>query len=245
MARKASKKPKDPKKRTLPASKKPKSGSQKPKCKLSKAQKAAKLKHLELGMTRKAYLKMVRQKAGRVGAAKFKENLAKKADLDLPTPSKVKHDSKEFRKLQAKWYEKLRKSGFDDLEWTDTKTGHGQNTSYLKKQIPNNLGERMHATDLYYTMCRNWLTHAGPKLKKDRMAFELHAEGKGYREILKMIENFDHRKRSLFYLFQRMKPLVKEMLAWNETDPRGVIKSRNDEALEIEVFANTLWQKPN
>jgi hypothetical protein len=158
---------------------------------------------------------------------------------------KTKPGTKEFTKLQNKWYNKLKRSGFDDIEWTDTKTGFGQSTSYLKNSRNGVNAQLDPNKELYYTMCRNWLAHAGPVKKIDRIMFELHAEGFGYRDIVERVKHKLKKSNSHTAIFMRMKPLIAEMIRWNESDPQGLIKSREQEDFEIELYANTIWQKEN
>lgn len=70
--------------------------------------------------------------------------------------------SKKFRELQKKWYDKLKKDGFEDIEWVDHKTGVGQNSSFLK----NSLSTRKKACEggfasskrfQYYRLASNFL----------------------------------------------------------------------------------------
>lgn len=150
-----------------------------------------------------------------------------------------------FSKLQKEWYEKLKRSGFDDLEWTDHKSGEGHNSSFLRNSRTGVNARLDLNKELYYTMCRNWLTHAGPKKKIDRIMFEMHAEGKGYRDIVAKVRGWLPKRSSHTSVFMRMKPLIAEMLRWNEADERGVIKSREAQDFEIELYANTLWQREN
>lgn len=58
------------------------------------------------------------------------------------------NSTKEFKELQTKWYKKLKRSGFIDLEWYNPKTGIGHGTPYLKaKGQPTNgdLAKRFNA----------------------------------------------------------------------------------------------------
>jgi len=144
----------------------------------------------------------------------------------LPLPAKIATGSKEFRELQAKWYKKLSEDGFDDLEWTDNKTGIGQNSGYLKRSRSHIDPVHADFAETYYAMCRNWLSHS-PKIKKyERFIFELHSEGIGYREILTQLKKKLNIKRSLFWLCNLMQKLKNDMIIWNQTNHEGLQVSR-------------------
>lgn len=75
------------------------------------------------------------------------------------------YKNKEFVKLQSEWYDKLKKEGFDDIEWFDPKTGIGQGSPYLKTKgsVTQAAIERNHTQALaqHYRICRNFLQN-GP-----------------------------------------------------------------------------------
>ena len=73
--------------------------------------------------------------------------------------------SKEFIALQAEWYDKLKKDGFEDLEWFNPKTGIGQGSHYLRSSNNFTMGElrRKYSSNLHqhYRLCQNFFSH-GP-----------------------------------------------------------------------------------
>lgn len=66
-----------------------------------------------------------------------------------------------FKKLQNKWYKKLKEEGFEDVEWYNEKTGYGQNSAFLKRST----GYLRHVFDpqtvQLYSLIRNFLVHTG------------------------------------------------------------------------------------
>lgn len=77
--------------------------------------------------------------------------------------------TKEFRNLQSEWYDKLKKEGFEDIEWYNPKTGIGHGSRFLKsKNIPDTGNiVRNYSPDVenLYRLCRNFLAH-GPFYSK-------------------------------------------------------------------------------
>lgn len=160
----------------------------------------------------------------------------KMQELGLPSPEQPKLGSDEFNKLQAEWYSKLSKSGFEDLEWVDSKTGIGQNSDYLRKS--RNAGSLNYdeQTELYYAMWRNYVTHVKQGNKFDQLVVELHSEGVGYREILRIAKTKLGKTRSLFYLYRRMKVLKSAMMEFNNKHPDGLLATRADEAEKFQAL---------
>ena len=75
------------------------------------------------------------------------------------TKKKFYHN-KEFVKLQSKWYDKLKKSGFEDIEWYNPKTGLGQGSPFLKSDNIPDTGQirKAYAPELenHFRLCRNF-----------------------------------------------------------------------------------------
>jgi hypothetical protein len=159
-------------------------------------------------------------------------------ELELPKPLKLKPESKEFKDLQAKWYKRLEADGFEDLEWSDAKTGKGQNTGYLKHPTPKLDSTQAAASELYYSMCRNYVTHNPPRDPYERLVFVLYSEGIPYREIKSEATRKLGSDRSLFYLYKVINKLKAKMLDWNKTSPNGLITTRTENAELMDKFFN-------
>ncbi len=73
------------------------------------------------------------------------------------------YQNKEFLKTRNEWYEKLKKSGFDDLEWYDEKTGMGQGSPYLRSKGNPTTGKLRktysQSSSEHFRLCRNFLQH--------------------------------------------------------------------------------------
>ncbi len=82
-------------------------------------------------------------------------------------------NSKEFKKLQAKWYKKLKNSGFEDIE--DTK-GYLKEWSskYLKK---SNGGVKAKAKEEYYRLTGQFLYDHKFESPLEKRIWRMHAEG--------------------------------------------------------------------
>jgi hypothetical protein len=139
----------------------------------------------------------------------------------------TKKDS-EFIKLQKRWYAKLKKEGFDDIEWTDHKTGYGQDSPHLKRSTSYIASKYSVGTENYYRLFRNFVSHATFTSKIDQTIAELHSEGFSYREILKQIRLRHRRKRSLYFIWSRMKVLTAQMLEFNKTHEEGLLREPED-----------------
>jgi len=114
-------------------------------------------------------------------------------------------NDKEFKALQAKWYNKLKRSGFDDIElgfeYSDYIKNHGITTA---KRYDSNTFE-------HYRRCRIHLNHHKFKDKYDKRLFIMYTEGISYR---KMIVEFKRRyklTRSVYYFHSNCKRLLIEM----------------------------------
>lgn len=170
------------------------------------------------------------------GAAARKIKQDKMRELGLKRPSKIKLDSKEFNKLQEKWYAKLAKEGFEDLEWSDSSTGKGQNSGYLKKSPPKFDADKAAASELYYALLRNFITHDILRDMQDRMMLSLHAEGIGYREILEELKSRYKVDYSLTVLHHKLKALQSRAMEWNKTSQNGLYVTRAENSAMMDKF---------
>ncbi len=111
--------------------------------------------------------------------------------------------TKEFAELKAEWDKKLEKSGFEDIETPkgDLKDSHAaffeshynQTDAFAKEQ--------------YYRQAGFFLYEHKFKTELERRIWELHVEGIGIREIVKVLKKRDHKvyKRKVHEL---LRPLV-------------------------------------
>lgn len=134
----------------------------------------------------------------------------------------MKIGDKDFVKLQAQWYQKLKDDGFNDLEWVDKRTGVGHDAPYLKKPILNVQRSYDAAIENHFRLCRNYLTHGTFETLIDRLIFELYTNGISYEDIEQEIQKKYNRKRSNFWIATRLKKLKRDMYKFNMTHPEGI-----------------------
>ena len=71
------------------------------------------------------------------------------------------YQSKQFVKLQNKWYKKLKQSGFQDLEWYNPDSGFGQGSPFLQTKGNITLGDvrrkYRETAAQYFRLSRNFL----------------------------------------------------------------------------------------
>lgn len=159
------------------------------------------------------------------------------------------YQSKQFKDLKKKWYKKLQKEGFEDIEWHDAETGDGENSSYLKSNfIQTYLSDRLSSkqtlgNSFRYEIQRS-LDHftehgkfSSPLLKQ---VWTMYAEGKTYREMSNELRKLYKKKKaySVFWVFSRVKELRLEMIKFNNNDPNGLklADSINELELDYEEF---------
>lgn len=106
----------------------------------------------------------------------------------------------QFKKLQDKWYRKLEKSGFEDIEDTNSpremlKTWDSQYFLHIGTPM------QFEARQIYFEMCTNFLNTHKFISEADKAIWELHTEGFSLREIAKK------KKRSTDAIFKTVKRL--------------------------------------
>lgn len=92
-----------------------------------------------------------------------------------------KTKQKEFIALQNEWYEKLKKDGFEDIEFYNPKTGQGHNSPYMRtrnsphaRQLAQNYSPQLLQ---HFRLCQNYLAH-GPFYSNLRSKYlKLRANG--------------------------------------------------------------------
>lgn len=85
--------------------------------------------------------------------------------------------SVKFDKLKDRWYKKLKKSGFRDIEYKDGTRERGG--PYLK----NKTQTQIEAIEAYYTMARHFLIEYTFPREIDKVIWEYYSEGLSYRDI--------------------------------------------------------------
>ena len=157
------------------------------------------------------------------------------ADLGLTPPQDIARSN--FIKQQNNYYAKLRKSGFEDIEWLDRRTGKGQNSDILRKAA---IRQRMWRPEKahYYRLLRNYVTHAKFKTKRDKFIMELLAEATSFRRTLKAYIRYTNYRydKSLYTFFYKCQVLLTEALLWNKIYPEGMLNPANQDSWATDVL---------
>lgn len=162
--------------------------------------------------------------------------------------NKKYYDTKDFKKLQAEWYGKLRERGFDDVEvypierYSDKmQKKYTQNlvSPYLKRGDAAFYAQKSPETALFYQILTNYQTHTRQKTRIHGDMLRLFIAGKTYRQITKAIQSkytpeqagkilsriFKRSRKthklSIFFVHTHLKRTIERALEWNRTDPRG------------------------
>lgn len=91
----------------------------------------------------------------------------------------------EFEKLKAKWYGKLKKDGFEDIE-LDEDTLSTYSTEFVRKRAKNQNGGFQIKADYYY-MANHFLNQYPFKTPLERIIWEYHANGISARNIAQLL----------------------------------------------------------
>lgn len=168
---------------------------------------------------------------------KKKPRKPKRHPVRRPQPKPLQQlsiGSPEFAKLQAKWYGKLADEGFEDIEWTDNKTGLGQGTPYLSGSGYGKVYKP--ETELYFRMVQNYITHNEKSFDKwKRFILSLHVDGVSYRDIVRAYNKRFRARRSLFFIFYKLRQYKTEITQWNEVNKEGLL---NEAAADVYVNSN-------
>lgn len=98
------------------------------------------------------------------------------------------YQKREFLWERRKWYEKLAKTGFVDVEYTDWNTGESGNllqgittAQMLRRGVPTTQEQQR-----YYELARQYL-HSHSFTRLGRMVWKRHSEGIGTRDIAQQV----------------------------------------------------------
>lgn len=119
---------------------------------------------------------------------------------------KPRDNQQELKKLQDKWYKKLAKAGFEDIEDINSpneflKEWHG---SWFRSR---GHASRFTAKESYFYQAGHFLTNHEFKNEQEKKVWKLHSEGLSLREIAKAM-----RWKSHFNVNLIIKRLREEML---------------------------------
>jgi len=88
----------------------------------------------------------------------------------------MNHRDAKFKALQAKWYERLKQAGFEDVEITTTRLDY-RNAIYR---------DRMAVSD-YYSAAADFLHQGEFDTARERDIWALHTDGLSHREIVRAL----------------------------------------------------------
>lgn len=97
----------------------------------------------------------------------------------------------DFKTLQAKWYAKLKKSGFEDIEYANDYLK--SSTSRFVAENPN--PESWIATEQYYRLAAHFLHDYKFESKRDAVIWEYHANGISVRDISVLLKKARQKRR--------------------------------------------------
>jgi len=100
------------------------------------------------------------------------------------TADKKFYETPEFKKLQTKWYARIKKKGFVDIE-------EGQDERIVEPEVFNTETNQYHHGIEYYELCLRILAEGKFRKEIYKLIFELHTEGKSEREIAGELEKLD------------------------------------------------------
>lgn len=113
-------------------------------------------------------------------------------------------NSKSFRDLQTKWYKRLEKKGFQDIERTSgaLKLNHADYFADKRRYSP----EMVMGKQNYYRLACEFVHIHEFNTRTEKAIWELHAEGHSDRDITKMLKN----KRARIYR-TRVQDIIKSL----------------------------------
>lgn len=158
----------------------------------------------------------------------------------------------EYIKLYAKWYDRLKREGFEDIEWFDPKTALGQSGHYMVKSTHKITKKYNEFTEEHYRLCRNFLTHFKFPNKKIEKIFELHTDGASYRDIIKELKKIAHKWAyrhyyynkqgkpviTLFTLHKIVPDLIEQCYRWNKENPEGILHPSQQDFMADDLLLN-------
>lgn len=98
-------------------------------------------------------------------------------------------DNKDYVELRRKWYGKLKKEGFDDIEQLD-----GNLKTWVSSEFTRNYDANFaKAKEDYYRLAGQFLHRYHFKDKKEQLIWELHSQGVSIRDIVKELKKKNYK----------------------------------------------------
>lgn len=138
------------------------------------------------------------------------------------------YQSKQFLELQKKWYAKLERKGFEDIEYFNFKFGKNTVAAFIKGSSYNICKRYNRSTETYYRLARNFLEHATFSSKYLKTLWFLHCDGIPYRKLSKKMQQI-HKKNmkmkmkfSTFWISVHIRRLASQCFQFNATHKEGI-----------------------
>jgi hypothetical protein len=122
-------------------------------------------------------------------------------------------NSREFKALKAKWYGKLHKSGFDDIEHDEEHLKRNASEPFTSKTRGRRYRDKQvyfESREEYYRLAGRFLNEHKFSDKKEELIWSLHSEGMSIREIAKTLRSKHYRAHKRL-VHETIQALVVEM----------------------------------
>lgn len=135
--------------------------------------------------------------------------------------SMSQNQSKSFKALKKKWYAKLEKSGFEDIEQNEDYLKQYTSTKFYRgRQNGKDFEELMflnESKETYYRLAGHFLNDYEFADAKEKRIWALHSEGESFVDIAEAIRN-RHNKANKDSVNRVIKRLAEEMLKKYKTE---------------------------
>lgn len=111
--------------------------------------------------------------------------------------------TKEFKQLKDKWYKKLAKAGFTDIEQDEDNLHKWDSFRFIGDRTKSNYQYNPE----YFTLASLFLDSHKFKTSRDLKIWTLHAEGKTIREIVKILKEKRIKSCRAWVVFSTVKRL--------------------------------------
>jgi hypothetical protein len=141
-------------------------------------------------------------------------------------------DKKRLLKETEIWYARLKREGFQDIEFNSKTSIYGQDARYLYNSAFTFKHRYNEHTAEHFRLVQNYCTNAPNILKKHRFILELYCSGCTFREILTKCRvkggwyaynSKGKRNLSLFSIHTIIKKQIQLAYEWNKTDYEGLL----------------------
>lgn len=114
--------------------------------------------------------------------------------------------TKQFRDLKSSWYSKLKKTGFEDIEATETRLRNVGSSWH--HELRRHDKDKIEAKENYYRLAGQFTYDNVFKDELEKHIWGLHAEGYSIREIAKILKKKTYKD----HVHQTLQALEKKMI---------------------------------